>query len=531
MNTPFDNIFRMVSLSKNRQLKGFDFTRELEDVFKYHQQLAIENWYFYDGLHQLFFERFEAEDDFTFINRQKNATIENHVKPIIDIICSHLYSGEDTPKRYVLRKGEPDPKLNDWFKETVWSHQSDGWVDDGKALNALVTGFTVVKRNFIDVRTDREFTVADSALSKVKFGIIKKSLVDSTCCLPIPYRDENGVTHPTKLGAIYMMYTEDSSIGSSIVANVTQSQPKRESIIEYIDNDYWLKFVIPEGSNKPVQVPVNPGSPFQNKNQFRDVNIPYTLYRNTGDPFYLTGQSEVTSIKSINMEINELGNGDKNTIRYHQYPIMQGVEGAQLPDNFVRTKNAVLELDGKGAKFEYLTWDNDLDASDRRQESLRRAMSMVSGVGLIARGYFKEIGQIRSGPPLKVLFASDRSTMSRKFKVFRLGEKDEMRADVKFYEKLTGVNFSIDKTVEFKVDFEDDFMGIDELLQQEIDALRVNKTVPLEDVIKEENPELSQAEVDAKVKEIEKSSMKAAMNPRGTQSPEKSKQIQEKPKE
>jgi hypothetical protein len=208
------------------------------------------------------------------------------------------------------------------------------------------------------------------------------------------------------------------------------------------------------------------------------------------------------------MELNELGNGDKSTIKYHQFPILQGIEGATLPNGFARTKNATIELEGKGAKFEYLTWDNDLKASQARQNDLRSNMSMVSGVGLIARGYFKDIGQIRSGPPLKALFSSDRSVMQRKFTVFKRGEVDEMRADARFYEMTVGVNFNIDKTVQFKVDFEEDFMGIDELLQQEIDAMRVNKTTTLADVLKEQYPDLTDAQIQAKVKEIEASSVK-----------------------
>jgi hypothetical protein len=491
------DILRTVALSRNRQLTTYGFVTNADEWFQYHANMVIENWYFYLGYHNIFMQRFEKEDESVYIDRVKNATIENHIMPIIDAIAAHLYNGDNAIKRWVSRKKKPDQQLNEFFDERVW-HPMNVAIDDRKALNALVTGYTIIQRQLVDIRTGVPFPVGASNVDKSKYGVIRKIPLDSQYCVPLPYLDENGVIDPTRWGAILSITDYDTHIGDKTTMDL-MGRPRQESqIIEYVDSNVWLKWIKPKDGNKWEQITVGSGE-FKNRNPYKRVDVPFSLYRNTGDPFYLEGDSDVVKLKSLNMELTELANGDKDTIRYHQYPILVGYGGADLPNDFARTKNAfvgVSQMSGKNAKFEYLTWDGNLEASQLRQDQIRRSMSLVSGKSLITRGFLKDIGQIRSGPPLKALFTSDRTTMSRKVTYFTQAEMEDMRADVQFFEKNTGRTFDYDPSVRFNVEFNPDFLGIDKLLEEEIRSIRAQSGTedPLE-ILREVHPEWTDDEI------------------------------------
>lgn len=221
------------------------------------------------------------------------------------------------------------------------------------------------------------------------------------------------------------------------------------------------------------------------------------------------------------MELNELGNADKEVIQYHSNPVLMGLNGAKLPSDFIRTKNACVEIEKKDSKFEYLVWEGKLEESRERQESIRRALTLVTGISLISRGFLKEIGQIRSGPPLKALFSSDRSVMSRKFKCFHDCEVQDMKADVLFYQYNSGVNLNYDKKVTFNIKFEDDFLGIDALLDAEIKTLQTqSNTKSIAEIMREEHPDWSEKDINSAIDEMSK--MMKKMQPKQmTSSPDK----------
>jgi len=457
---------RMTSLAKNRRLGSWADAVEIESLFRSHSEIIIENWYMYYGLHNLFLQRFEGEDDQTFAKRVFTSTVENHVKFILNTIASYLYPNPDSLKRYVERDGSTDKNLMKVLQDSVWNHNKFNTIDVGKALNALVTGYTIVQRSLYDVRTDRPFAPISDNTQRAKFGYIKKKLIDSSKAIPLPYMDEFGALHEDRLGAIVFMATTDNYVGVPDLMKLMDKKLTNIEVLEYVDDTYWFKWTRTERNKDWIRVDVNPGTPYVNKNPFGDINALFTVYKNFGDPFQLTGNSEVTDLKSINLEIDELGNADKETIRYHSYPILTAFGGATVLTNFVRTKNAILETDKSKDKadYKYLVWEGNLTESKDRQETMRSVMSSISGVSLITRGFLKDIGQIRSGPPLKALFSSDKTSMNLRFTSFEECEALDMKNDVRFYEKVTGQNFDVDKTVVYKAKFDRDFLGLDELL-------------------------------------------------------------------
>lgn len=505
--TGVTDILRTIALSRNRKLTEFKFAANADEWFNYHAQVIIENWYFYLGYHNMFLTPFDGEPDEVFVRRVRNATVENHVKPIIDLFVSHLYGAPNSPRRYVTRNEESDEEIGKFFRERVQRPINSAY-DDKKALNTLISGYTVVQRQLVDMRTNEPFGQGDSQAEKVKFGVIRKIPLDSQYCVPLPWTDENGYPDATRWGAVLCITEYDTHIGDKTTMDLLGRPRKEIQVIEYVDNRIWLKWMRTGKSEKLLPVTTSAGTQWQNKNPYGRVDVPFSLYRNTGDPFYLEGDSDVVPVKSLNMELNELGNGDKDTIRYHQYPILVGYMGAELPKDFVRTKDAHVSFSNlsKDAKLEYLVWNNNLEGSDRRSETIRRAMSQVTGASLMSRGFMRDIGQIRSGPPLKAMFTSDRATMHRKFAYFAKCEAEDMEADLRFFEENTGKSFNLDPSVEFHVEFEQDFLEIDRLLDEEIRSIRMASGAddPLE-ILKEVHPDWTIAQIKEAWARVQKS--------------------------
>lgn len=505
METPFDFIYRIAPLYQNRQLGQYNFNQDFHSWMSAHQAIIIENWWYYHGFHNLFLKRFEKENDVDFQKRITTATIENHIKPIVNLMTAHLYGSEI--KRFVNRDDDLDKDLQKTLKQFVWNQNLIQELDDAKALNAIVTGYTVIQRRFLDLRTKRPFPIGSSIEEMKKYGYVKKEPLDSAFTHILPYIDSNGIIDPRRIGAI-IYYADHPTYSPEITPDNVFRQSFSDSVVlEYIDDNRWVKYVKKTKNSNWEQITINPGTKWENKNQYEDVTIPFTVYKNVGDPFYVEGDSEVSDLRGLNLSLNELANGDEETIRYHQYPIL-GVFGGKLPDSFVRTKNTVVEFaetPQDKVDMRYIVWDGKLENSQNRQDQIRRSMSLVSGISLLSRGFMKDIGQIRSGPPLKALFTSDRAVMKRKFATFKSCEMEDMRADLTFIQKHIGIDLNIDNTVNFGCVFPEDFLGIDALLEAEINALKQQSgTEDIETILEVEHPDWSEEQIAEAVKNIQK---------------------------
>lgn len=493
---------KVVPLLRNRTTNKYDFIRDVETYWNEHQNRVVENWYLYLGYHNLFFTPFEGESQSDFIRRVENAVIENHIQPIIDTICMYLYGKEVV--RYVKRNDVVDEKLMNILRKRIWAFNG-GIYDDIKAINTLVTGYTLIQRAFFDFRTGHPFTPADSAVDKVKYGYVKKIPLDSMSAIPLPYITEDGRVLYDRFGGVIIYATFDNLIGNNDIMTLLGTEYQNKSIIEYIDDNNWIRFSKIEGEDWVHE--------FSIENPYGKIDILFSLYKNTGDPFSVEGESEVTKLKRLNIDLNELSDGDRNVIRSHQYPILLGKGGATLPNNFIRTKDAVIDgIEGNGT-FEYLTWTGNLEESRLRQEALRKVMGYVSGISNITRGIIDNLGQIRSGSPLKALLSSDRITHLRKSKIFESFERAEMLADLLFYSKNTNLNLDITPDVEFYADFDPDFLELNELINEEINAMRVNVgAADIETILREEHPEWTEEELQDALSRIKEFKGKISTN-------------------
>ena len=236
MSVSIADVSKLVPLARNRQLSSFSQFSDIDNWFQYHSGVVTENWYFYLGFHNLFLQRFEQEDDRDFLQRVQSATIENHVRPIINLMVAHLYGSKDSIKRYVTRDEEPDDTINKILKQNVWFHNNQDELNDTKALNALVSGYTAIQRQWTDLRTNKPFPLGANPKDITKYGIIKKIPLDSEYCVPLPYTDSYGAINPRRLGAILFIADYDNYIGNKTVMSLL-GRPRMElEVIEYVDD-------------------------------------------------------------------------------------------------------------------------------------------------------------------------------------------------------------------------------------------------------------------------------------------------------
>ena len=89
--------------------------------------------------------------------------------------------------------------------------------------------------------------------------------------------------------------------------------PQNIVVMEYVSDDVWLRWVREKDAQEWTQVTINPGTPYENKNQFGRIDVPFTVYKNTGDIFSTDNKgfqdffsNQLTSHYSFRVEIVDM---------------------------------------------------------------------------------------------------------------------------------------------------------------------------------------------------------------------------------
>jgi len=472
----------------------------------------LKRWNFYYGDGQRgYISKFEGESNEEYSNRVANATVENHCAKTCDVLVSYLYGQPNSKNRIIVRvldkEGKINEKAQDFLQENIW-HNND--IDSFRVdvgLMTSVTGCGVVHKEFVDKRTMLPFAADAKREDKIKYGTIRYDLFDTVDTMPMPLITSSGVVYPRMLGAIIRLYNIDNFSGISILDRLLQKTYAEDEILEVFDGQkFWRGKLVPG----PDRVEVLANTP----NQYGNINIPFTVFRNYGDPMYLEGISDLDQMIPLQNVLNEGLNADKAAIEYHSYPLLVLTGGAKLPSNFIRKVNSGLEMD-INQDVKYLTWDNVLEASQVFKESVRKQMTVVSGVSQVSRGNAESIGQVRSGAGLKILFQADINAVALKIPYFREAEKRLVYSTLAMWEQETGESFGEDYFCE--VEFPADFVGLDELLKAQTEQIEIaNATRSIREAILDKHPELtSEEDVDSIISEIiaEKKKLALATKP------------------
>lgn len=456
--------------------------RTLEELAKWksnRDNYISKLWDFYNGDNQRYYlKRFSGETDTEYNDRVKNAVIENHCKSTVRISVGYLYaSGHPVARRCV------DEKAHDLMVDNIWvnNNMEEFMLDTG--MMSGVTGYAIVGLEFIDKRTGKSFVGGQYSSSDLKkFFTVRYRLLDSSEAIPIGSESD-----PRRLNGIYVDSLRDNFKGSMMLHSLRGEQIDEKHIVEWIDSENWVKWI--DGR----QVQMNPDyKKYINKNIYGDISIPFVVLRNPGDPMMIEGEPDHIDVIPLNNELNKLSNDDSNVVDYHSFPILKFLKGAKMPHDFIRKANSVLEFD-RDEDATYLVWDNVLDASQKRQDVVRKQISISSMITAISRGDTSGIGQVRSGPALKSMFQSDLIVAYQKRIKALSFEKQLIKATLKMVEIHTGEKFS---SYESAITFPDDFIGIDELIKSQSRAIDLaSGAKSLEEVLSEIHPELSNEEI------------------------------------
>lgn len=509
--------------------------QSIQDYWALRKNEMIKRWDFYYGDPQRrYLPRFPGEDELEHANRIDSAIIENHCGKTSDVLVGYLYGQPNSESRVTVRavddNGEIVEKIQKLLKLNIWRYNDIDSFRIDLALMASVCGYAVIHKEFVDKRTMLPFPPKTSKEEKKKWGTIRYDLWDSVDTMPIPKISPKGEVYPRQLGAVIRMYTADNFSGNRFIDRINDKRYSVEDRLEYFDDKTFQRLTINDGI-----VTTDSSETITEANPYKDIKIPFTVFRNYGDPMYLEGESDIANMLSMQSALNEVMTDDKATISYHSFPILVLTHGAKMPNNFIRKVNSALEMDGD-SEAKYLTWENVLDASAAFKENIRTNMTVVSGVSQLSRGNATGVGQVRSGAGLKTLFQADINAIGLKIPHFKKAEKELVYSTIQMWEMETGEEMG-----EFvcEVEFPEDFVGLDKLIQAQTEQIEITQGIEsIRNVVKERHPEVtSEEDIDAIVKEAmdEKKKLaemelaakaKAAPKIPGTQSPEAKSQAQ-----
>jgi hypothetical protein len=476
-----------------------DYKTILVDIQSYYstrKMNILKLWDFYMGDNQRFYiGKFKGEDPNDFTERVGNASVENHCAKTCDTIVGYLYGNPESSGRVkVTIRNRKDKKINEeameFLSENVWRHNAIDAFRVNVGLMSSITGIGVVFKVFVDSRTSLPFGVFATAEEKKEFGTIRYDLWESADTIAVPLVDSQGNAHSGVLGAIVRITQPDAKrLMESPVGRVVNLMNTKYRA-DYFDSE---QYVIADVDRSSIQQETIKSIP----NPYKSLHIPFTLFRNYGNPMGLEGYSDIDQMVSLQTDLNELSTDDKTCIDYHSFPLLKLTKGAKLPPNFVRKANSALEMDGD-QDADYLTWDNVLEASQKKQDSIRKQMTVVSGVSQLSRGNADSVGQVKGATALKTLFQADILEIGLKIPFFRTAEERLAESTLKMWEMETGTTFG---DVYAECEFPADFIGIDKLLAAQTDQIEVTSGIAsIREKIAARHPDItSEAELDALV--------------------------------
>jgi len=271
--------------------------------------------------------------------------------------------------------------------------------------------------------------------------------------------------------------------------------------IEYVTDDEWLLWDVEMEDDgmtmRAFRRDKKFGPNYINKNPYGDVNIPFSLYINPGDsPYVLDGCSDLDDIVELQSKYNQTLSDDGHVISAHTFPIML-VSGLIVEKDYKRGTSDILSTKNSEAKGEYITWDADLEASNRYEERLESDMREASGFSPVSDGKLDKIGQVRN---LRSAMVPDIMTVSEKQAYFSDNEQRHYESTLRMIEWHEGSNY---ENKDLNITYSMDYVPTDELTRAESQAIELNTGMEnLRDIIKSRHPELeSDEEIDSKVEE------------------------------
>jgi hypothetical protein len=284
-------------------------------------------WDYYDGDQTQYLSKFTGETDTDHAKRLRGAVYENQCAPTIDIPAARIYGTEDGEDSVSRRA--TDEEANKVLHENVYDFNYMPSIMIGHGVQANIAGTSVIHLVPWDVETNRAFDLRMAVPLRRAKGTIRYQVLDSETTIPIVR-----IGDEPELGAIVRRYVQSNATGDTMIDRMIQKATGEVvdfEIIEYVDDNHWIKWKRPVGADDNLWELDTPILPVAKKaealtiddfaNPYGSVNIPFVVLKNMGRPYDIEGVSDLKNLIPLQDDINESMNDDRNVLRFHSCPI------------------------------------------------------------------------------------------------------------------------------------------------------------------------------------------------------------------
>jgi hypothetical protein len=210
----------------------------------------------------------------------------------------------------------------------------------------------------------------------------------------------------------------------------------------------------------------------------------------------MDGYSALTDQVEPQNKYNETLSDDRHVIAHQTFPILLAT-GFEVPETYNRGVSDVISHKNADSDMKFVTWDSDLEASERLENRFERQMREISGYSPVIDGDLDHIGQVRN---LRGAMVPDIITTRYKQLHYGQVEKEHAASTLRILEWHEDETF---ENKEMDITWDDAFVPVDDLTISEARAVDIKSGVEnVKDIIKRMHPELeTEAEVDKKFRE------------------------------
>lgn len=373
------------------------------------------------------------------------------------------------------------------FTQFMW----ELWAKVGAEQSAVVLGMWMDGK----ARRLKRFAAGVSVQDMKDRGLVWLETLDSLQVIALPHPDT-----PRELGAIIRWYsdpTEQSAIAS------TPMPGDKDTITELITDTFWLRW---KGTE---MVPHAWGM----ENRYGDVRTLFSWIRNPAD---IADSEDALSAQVLLLEHLYSGweikrnHAFPETLYAGYEPPTREVNGRKVLLRGPNIAHSTTEKDAKILKVAPPAGIEDIGIGDAQMHSM---IDEAMGLSAIERG--ENMGQLRSAPGIGRMQSKSERRRRRKILAAEKGEHDlfEMVRDQTVFHAIS-VDVNVREAfldAQIIVTYPEDAFTLDPFTMAQKDQVEVTAGLTeLRDQVKKRNPGLSDAEIEEKLKRIQKEQKTAA---------------------
>jgi len=423
-----------------------------------------DNWEYYQGNHTKFFQQRRMEDDEIFKARKNGAVIPNYCEFIINLGAKYLYGRPDKVRRN-FTKANTDNKTEQRLREIE------------NIIGAQQFWLSAKRQAGIFSEIPVRFVPVDKRDYKQLTGIAN----DFTYPQPIMLDPRYTFCLRNKWGKIVAVVIEDEFIDfTGLIERIVKVT---ELIVE---DSRWI------WHNNELVVEM--------ENKFA-LNNEFVVLDNSD-----TGKDDIQAITNLQIKLDEAMTDISHFFEKHGWP--QLLSSFDL-SNVISSPGYIWELTGDNEgkisdNVEFLTWDGKIKEAIEYADKIEAYILKMSSTAAVSTGDLASIGQLRSGAALISAHGPSIQKAQERQVIWEENERRFWTAlvgmDSKYHNQSVGNRFPEFSLI---VKFPGDFVPGEELIRAEIDTMALNAHImPLRDILRKNNPCITEDEVNKKREEI-----------------------------